>query len=159
MCDPLLSFSELTHHSCYVHRYFGSVSDNSSDIYVDPYYSTFTFSTPSCYASWTQATNSFSSLLGANTPPAQCPQASITGSLCTALKDAYVQGENINLFPTDAMKAREMYNLQFSQGYLSIEYDDAGARPTTFWPTMHSFAPGCTLGCGRCAVTVIKLAY
>ena len=37
----------------------------------------------------------------------------------------------------------------FSEGWYN---GDVGTGYT--WPTSHAFAPGCTLGCGQCAVTV-----
>jgi hypothetical protein len=81
-----------------------------------------------------------------------CSQASITGELCTSMKDAYVLGYNNRLHPDLPEPA------YVSSGY----YSNAAPWFTGWtWPATHAFAPGCTLDCGRCAVTggTIELLY
>lgn len=63
------------------------------------------------------------------------------------MKDAYVLGHNQNLRPL-AMNAVPAV---FSDGYIS--YVPPWYTGWT-WPATQPFAPGCTLDCGRCAVTV-----
>ncbi|EMC97694.1 hypothetical protein BAUCODRAFT_462885 [Baudoinia panamericana UAMH 10762] len=96
-----------------------------------------------------------------------CTQAAITGSACTSLMDAYVSGQNMNLWPNRYATAYNVNNVKFPQGYLNNEYAypifpaNQSIGPTWGWPSWASFAPSCTLGCGRCAVTggAIQLMY
>jgi hypothetical protein len=109
---------------------------------------------PGCYSAYTSSTDSWWSLVeSASAPP--CTQADIEGSLCTSLKDAYVLGENVYLtataFPSSVMKSLEYVGYR-SEGYYGLALQ--GGSTDWYWPTSQTFAPGCTLGCGRCAVTV-----
>ena len=67
---------------------------------------------------------------------------------------AYVLGNNNNLWPLELTEIPAVV----SAGYFSLV-------PPWYtgytWPTSQPFAPGCTLGCGRCAVTggTIQLLY
>jgi hypothetical protein len=68
------------------------------------------------------------------------------------MKDAYVLGYNNRLHPDLPEPA------YISSGY----YSNAAPWFTGWtWPATHAFAPGCTLDCGRCAVTggTIELLY
>lgn len=72
-------------------------------------------------------------------PP--CTQASITGSLCSALRSSYMaQGYDF-----------------YGGGAVGDAITDLSANSTTrasiYWPTHTSFAPGCTLGCGGCQIS------
>ncbi|KAK5713549.1 hypothetical protein LTR15_011249 [Elasticomyces elasticus] len=106
---------------------------------------------PACFSAWEMAANAHQKSVEAITTPL-CPQASITGAICTSLKDAYVGGQNGRIGPHVAPYAFT------SAGYYSLAYP---AYTGWTWPATQEFAPGCTLGCGRCAVTggEIQLLY
>ncbi|KAK5695164.1 hypothetical protein LTR97_008670 [Elasticomyces elasticus] len=106
---------------------------------------------PACFSAWEMAANAYQKSVEAITTPL-CPQASITGAICTSLKDAYVGGKNGRIGPHVAPYAFT------SAGYYSLAYP---AYTGWTWPANQEFAPGCTLGCGRCAVTggEIQLLY
>ncbi|KAK3659482.1 hypothetical protein LTR56_001372 [Elasticomyces elasticus] len=106
---------------------------------------------PACFSAWEMAANAYQKSVEAITTPL-CPQASITGAICTSLKDAYVGGQNGRIGPHVAPYAFT------SAGYYSLAYP---AYTGWTWPANQEFAPGCTLGCGRCAVTggEIQLLY
>ncbi|KAK4890552.1 hypothetical protein LTR27_010714 [Elasticomyces elasticus] len=106
---------------------------------------------PACFSAWEMAANAHQKSVEAITTPL-CPQASITGAICTSLKDAYVGGQNGRIGPHVAPYAFT------SAGYYSLAYP---AYTGWTWPANQEFAPGCTLGCGRCAVTggEIQLLY
>jgi hypothetical protein len=108
---------------------------------------------PACYNDAIASGNSWSSYVKEATSPI-CSQASITGALCTSLKDAYLLGNNFNLHPMIPIAA----GATFSSGSYSLMNP---AFTGWTWPASQPFAPGCTLGCGRCAVTggSIELLY
>ncbi|KAK4553253.1 hypothetical protein LTR86_009553 [Recurvomyces mirabilis] len=106
---------------------------------------------PACYTNIQSSWASWRSYVDAVTSPV-CSQAAITSALCTSLKDAYVLGHNYNLAPNLPEPA------SFSSGY----YSNIAPWFTSWtWPATQAFAPGCTLDCGRCAVTggTIELLY
>jgi photosystem II stability/assembly factor-like uncharacterized protein len=108
-------------------------------------------SAPPCFASDQMSWITWSSYVNEVTSPV-CSQASITGELCTSLKDAYVVGHNYNLKP----------HLPGPAYFSSGSYSNAAPWFTGWtWPATQAFAPGCTLDCGRCAVTggTIELLY
>lgn len=108
-------------------------------------------SAPACYTNIQSSWASWRDVVDGATSPI-CSQASITGSICTSLKDAYVLGHNYNLAPNLPEPA------SFSSGY----YSNVAPWFTGWtWPATQAFAPGCTLDCGRCAVTggTIQLLY
>jgi len=108
---------------------------------------------PACYNDAIASADSWSSYVKEATSPI-CSQASITGALCTSLKDAYLLGNNFNLHPMIPIAA----GATFSSGSYSLMNP---AFTGWTWPASQPFAPGCTLGCGRCAVTggSIELLY
>ena len=75
-----------------------------------------------------------------------CQAASVGGEPCMGLKDLYVAG-NQNL-----LGYWQKYSTSFSQGYVRTTSSDGSEG--WFWNSSLSLAPGCTMGCGRCAVTV-----
>lgn len=89
-----------------------------------------------------------------------CTAASISGSLCQSVRDAY---QMYNEFaPVIDMKTQSKYGepFFFNQGTQGLFM---GNGTKWIWPTsstMHN-APSCTLGCGRCAVTggTVQLIY
>ncbi|OQO12326.1 hypothetical protein B0A48_02968 [Cryoendolithus antarcticus] len=111
-------------------------------------------SLPACYSRVAAGQASWSAEVLSTKSP-RCTQASITGPLCTSLKDAYVLGSNYNLYPT-ALKYMPGF---FSSG--SISYVGAWSGQGWQWPSYQPLAPGCTVGCGRCAITggVVQLLY
>nr|OQO31702.1 hypothetical protein B0A51_01050 [Rachicladosporium sp. CCFEE 5018] len=111
-------------------------------------------SLPACYSEVAAGQASWSAEVFSTKSP-RCTQASIIGPLCTSLKDAYVLGSNYNLYPT-ALKYMPGF---FSSG--SISYVGAWSGQGWQWPSYQPLAPGCTVGCGRCAITggVVQLLY
>lgn len=110
-------------------------------------------SAPACYTNGQASWDSWRSYVAEATSPI-CSQASITGALCTSLKDAYVLGYNDNLAPKFFVGA----GATFSSGSFSLMNP---AFTGWTWPASQPFAPGCSLDCGRCAVTggSIELLY
>lgn len=108
-------------------------------------------SAPACYTNRESSWASWRSYVREATSPI-CSQASVTGAACTSLKYAYVMGHNLNIDPMVPIR------YTFSSGYYSNKNP---ALTGWTWPASHEFAPGCTLGCGRCAVTggTIELLY
>ncbi|KAK5736927.1 hypothetical protein LTR17_007071 [Elasticomyces elasticus] len=103
-------------------------------------------STPSCWKEWTSRTKAYYSTVYTSSPI--CSQAAVTGSLCSALKDAYARGQNGMLEVPGYGGVGGYKSNRFSQGWLQ-----SFGESTWWWPITRSFAPGCTLDCGRCAVT------
>ncbi|KAF2719807.1 hypothetical protein K431DRAFT_313768, partial [Polychaeton citri CBS 116435] len=107
---------------------------------------------PDCATSYWIESRSWDSYYGSvyRAKP-DCTQAIITGAQCDALRDEYVEG-NVFLVPSSIAYP----GLQLSNGYWKFPYQTAWT-----WPGDAQFAPGCTLGCGRCAVTggTIELLY
>jgi hypothetical protein len=84
------------------------------------------------------------SLSSITTPP--CTQASVSGQLCSSIKDAYVHEQNDVFFPNVSFAP------YFSNGYLGAFADITASNYTVTWewPTSSTLGvPGCTLGCGR----------
>lgn len=110
-------------------------------------------SAPACYTNGQASWESWRSYVAEATLPI-CSQASVTGALCTSLKNAYVLGYNDNLAPTFFVGA----GATFSSGSFSLMNP---AFTGWTWPASQPFAPGCSLDCGRCAVTggSIELLY
>jgi hypothetical protein len=110
-------------------------------------------SAPACYTNGQASWESWRSYVAEATSPI-CSQAPTTGDLCTSLKDAYVLGYNDNLAPTFFVGA----GATFSSGSYSFM---SPAFTGWTWPASQPFAPGCSLDCGRCAVTggSIELLY
>jgi hypothetical protein len=98
-----------------------------------------------------------------------CTQASVPSDACSSLRDVYVSGQNLHVWPATLEEVYYDGEMGFSEGSVSFEGLDqmwaATAMPgygsdtdAWYWPSTIQFAPGCTLGCGRCAVTVCPSA-
>lgn len=79
-------------------------------------------------------------------PP--CQAASVGGEACMGLKDLYVAADQ------NLLGYWQKFSTSFSQGYIQTTNSDGSEG--WFWNASLSLAPGCTMGCGRCAVTVRK---
>jgi len=118
----------------------------------------FTFETqPPCASTYQASLSSWRSQLSHVTKP-PCTQASVGGQLCNTIKDAYVHQENSVFFPNVSFAP------YFSNGYLGSFANITAQNYTKswWWPTSSTLGvPGCTLGCGRCAVTggTVQLLY
>ncbi|GAB7323585.1 hypothetical protein MBLNU13_g07079t3 [Cladosporium sp. NU13] len=112
---------------------------------------------PACASTYQASLSSWRSRLSSITKP-PCTQASIGGSLCDTIKDVYVHQQNSVFFPNVSFAP------YFSNGYLGSFANITAQNYTKswWWPTSSTLGvPGCTLGCGRCAVTggTIQLLY
>ncbi|KAM0695545.1 hypothetical protein Q7P36_005905 [Cladosporium allicinum] len=113
---------------------------------------------PPCASAYHSSVKSWYESLSTITAP-PCTQASVSGALCSSIKDAYVHQQNDVFFPSNVSFAP-----YFSNGYLG-DFADVTASDysvTWQWPTSSTLGvPGCTLGCGRCAVTgnTVQLLY
>lgn len=110
-------------------------------------------SAPACYTDGQASWASWRSHIEEATSPI-CSQASITCALWTSLKDAYVLGYNDKIVP--------MLPNGFGATFSSGSYSFMNPQYTEWtWPASQPFAPGCSLECGRCAVTrgSIELLY
>lgn len=100
---------------------------------------------PACASKYQASLSSWRSQLSSVTKP-PCTQASIDGSLCDAIKDAYVHQKNSVFFPAVSFAP------YFSNGYLGSFANITAQNYTKswWWPTSSTLGvPGCTLGCGR----------
>jgi hypothetical protein len=137
---------------CYIHYVSDSVVRTISQTYTAS-----TLTTPECYRSWSMELASWA-LAGSTTRPL-CSQASVPRAECSSLGEAYVSGQNLAVWPTQ-WSTLYAYDegLVFSKGTLSlapVAGDYSGLTTSEwFWPTSSVLAPGCSVGCGRCAVTV-----
>ena len=129
-----------------------------------------------CQQNWTNAECSSASSLWFNeeasyvtnptlwtTPP--CTQASVGSSLCNHIRSAYMQSwtaENSGFwdYPGQVINAGYItsfvdYSTTIAGKETFVEYE------STYWPASSSMAPGCTLGCGACAITggTVQLIY
>ncbi|KAI9700943.1 MAG: hypothetical protein M1820_006588 [Bogoriella megaspora] len=133
----------------------------------------------SCQLSWKtydSAWSSYSSIKGSASP--RCTQASIGAPLCDSLRSSYVaagSSEN-NAIVTDGGGGTRMSGgyVQTAAPYGSPSNDSADgldfglfgiAASQSYlpasWPSSSTLAAGCTLGCGKCAVTggTVQLIY
>lgn len=100
---------------------------------------------PACASTYQSSMSSWRSQLSSISKP-PCTQASIGGSLCDTIKDAYVHQQNSVFFPTISFAP------YFSNGYLGSFANITAQNYTKswWWPTSSTLGvPGCTLGCGR----------
>jgi hypothetical protein len=107
---------------------------------------------PQCQSQWV----AFES--GNGTKPI-CPLASIGGQLCDSLRDNY-----INDWIEDYAKNPYVQPYLWSgAGSVAtfITQPDGSVLMTSTFPTASSLAPGCSLGCARCAITGgrVRLLY
>ncbi|KAK3626125.1 hypothetical protein LTR56_020032 [Elasticomyces elasticus] len=133
-----------TYSQCQIGAALKVIQYLSSDIQLADFSSY--LSTPSCWKEWTSRTEAYYSTVYTSSPI--CSQAAVTGSLCSALKDAYARGQNGMLEVPGYGGVGGYKSNRLSQGWLQ-----SFGESTWWWPTTQSFAPGCTLECGRCAVT------
>ncbi|KAK4504027.1 hypothetical protein PRZ48_004942 [Zasmidium cellare] len=119
--------------------------------------------TPACAEPYWSAAKSYYTKLedpisGLQTPV--CTAASISGSLCQSVRDAYQMSDVFA--PTFALETLSQYGDKyfFNQGTAGL-FQGNGTK--WIWPTSSTMgnAPSCTLGCGRCAVTggTVQLIY
>ena len=97
------------------------------------------------------------------TPP--CTQASVGSGLCSHVRSAYMeswtlQNSGIRDYPGQVVDAGYItsfvdYTTTISGSKSYVEYE------STYWPANSTMAPGCTLGCGGCAITggTVQLIY
>lgn len=89
-----------------------------------------------------------------------CTAASISGSLCQSVRDAYQIDQAFSPTLDPATLSADGGPLFFNQGTIGLY---KGYNTTWVWPTSSTMgdAPSCTLGCGRCAVTggTVQLIY
>lgn len=121
----------------------------------------FTESLPPCAKSHYDAVSSYEKRIGDfrySTP--QCTAASISESLCQNVRDAYQMDRGFRPDIDNATQSRDGAPFFFNQGTIGLY---KGFDTTWVWPTSSTLgqAPGCTLGCGRCAVTggTVELIY
>ncbi|KAF7198062.1 hypothetical protein HII31_00418 [Pseudocercospora fuligena] len=109
---------------------------------------------PPCATSYSSVVSAYSVSIGtsAQSKPV-CTVASISSSLCQSVRDNYQMDENYIFQPSNDA-------FFFNQGTLG-NYN--GLSTSWYWPTSSTLgsALGCTLGCGRCAVTggTVQLIY
>lgn len=100
---------------------------------------------PACATLVDIAASSWSARISSAITP-QCSQASIGGEMCQSLRDVYVTGTNMQLYPSGLG-----FDALFSNGYLGqvVPVTLPGSKLVTShaysWPTSLSFAPSCTL--------------
>lgn len=92
-------------------------------------------------------------------PAPICPHASIGTALCNDLKDNYISSW-IEEYAENPYVQPYLWSGAGSVGVASTQPDGSVVWTSTF-PTWSSFAPGCTLGCARCAITGgrVRLLY
>ncbi|KAI9713984.1 MAG: hypothetical protein M1820_000714 [Bogoriella megaspora] len=107
---------------------------------------------PQCQSQWV----AFES--GNATKPV-CPLASIGGELCNTLRDRYIDGW-IQAYEQNPYIQPYLWSGAGSVATF-ITQPDGSVHMTSTFPTASSLAPGCSLGCARCAITGgrVRLLY
>jgi len=102
---------------------------------------------PACESSWSSYMASMSSIdtnwVASREASPSCRQVSLASTDCDLWRKNYL--ENWSILGNDG-----------NGGFININ-----GTGTSSWPTTQSFAPGCTLGCWRCAITgqSVQLLY
>ncbi|KAI9701715.1 MAG: hypothetical protein M1820_006343 [Bogoriella megaspora] len=87
-----------------------------------------------------------------------CTQASIGSSFCTTLRDNYIS-QWIHSNQAGAYREGSINSAGYTSSY--ITYPNGSVAQTSVFPTSSTLAPGCDLGCARCAITggTVRLIY
>ena len=90
-------------------------------------------------------------------PSPLCSQASLGPSLCAKLKDLYIEQWILEWYNPEEY----IHIVPLSDAGYSVWYANASYGYTSSFPTASTLAPGCTLGCARCAITggAVRLLY
>ena len=109
-------------------------------------------------SSWSSAQRALSSVQQA---PPNCTQASLNRPACALFYGQYIsQWLGSQYDPDPAGGGQPPVQ---SVGYQRTEFTDSkGAlRDSTYWPSSSILAPGCSIGCGECAITggTVRLLY
>lgn len=112
-------------------------------------------------SSASSASSSFSNAVRIQRP--LCSQATIGSSLCDQLRDLYIEDWIEDWIENDGKGPLAAIPLS-SAGYQLSWSSDPDWGPevlSTYFPTSSKLAPGCTIGCARCAITggAVRLLY
>ena len=112
----------------------------------------------SCGSSFDAWQSTQDSLLSKSSQTPSCSQASLASSFCTSLRDVYITSwleENQG----GAYWEGQLDSVGYTGSYST--FANGSSTVVSFFPTASSLAPGCTLGCARCAITggTVRLIY
>ncbi|KAF2229310.1 hypothetical protein EV356DRAFT_456101, partial [Viridothelium virens] len=122
---------------------------------------------PACSASISAVDSSVSIRSSLQAKPPLCTQASIGSSLCGSLRSSYVSAGFTNgevatsvlnpLWYPDTSAGGvtdEASTVLIGGTAIHISYNsNGGSTVSSGWPSDSTLAPGCSLGCARCAIT------
>ena len=108
-----------------------------------------------------------------NVPTPHCTQASVRPEQCRGLSSSYVSSwllskgnPTVGPFGLEGpitMTLQPNYDPMISVGYqpTTVKASDGSQLTTSYWPSTSVLAPGCSLGCGQCAITggTVRLLY
>ena len=116
-----------------------------------------------CESNYASKDATYSSYISKHlTAPPQCSQASLASPLCSALRSSYEAAgfDNWNepvtsgTFDWLAYTGTAWLNIGgFSAEIFWSDRDASESTITSYWPSTSRLAPGCSLGCGSCAIT------
>ena len=117
---------------------------------------------PECQSSWDSfASNNMNSNHSSTSAPL-CSQASVGRSLCSGLQSSYAAvgfdkyNEEVTKDPYDHLLYSGTKWMNIGGSSVDVSWNNYGFYESTitgYWPSNSSVAPGCTIGCGKCAIT------
>ncbi|KAI9658364.1 MAG: hypothetical protein M1821_002497 [Bathelium mastoideum] len=117
---------------------------------------------PKCQSSWDSFASNNVNHNGSSISAPLCSQALIGGSLCSSLQSSYAAAgfnkynEEVTQDPYDYLLYSGTKWMIIGGSSVDVSWNNYGFYESTitgFWPSNSSIAPGCTIGCGQCAIT------
>ncbi|KAL9087734.1 MAG: hypothetical protein Q9165_006501 [Trypethelium subeluteriae] len=114
-----------------------------------------------CSQAFSEAASEYSSLYSLQRNPPSCSQASVGSAACSIFYDQYIASWRAANAGEDPAGGNP--NPYLSLGYqpTSSVAPNGSISESLYWPSASVLAPGCSIGCGPCAITggTVRLLY